>query len=68
MKFSARLEDLLEEHNLTQRQLATELHIAPSTLNGYLRRGREPDFDTLIALAEYFEVSTDYLLGRSEER
>ena len=63
MKFSTRLENLLEERNLTQRKLATELHIAPSTLNGYLRRGREPDFDTLIRLAEYFEVSTDYLLG-----
>ena len=62
MKFSTRLENLLEERNLTQRKLATELHIAPSTLNGYLRRGREPDFDTLIRLAEYIEVSTDYLL------
>lgn len=68
MKFSTRLENLLDERNLTQRQLATELHIAPSTLNGYLRRGREPDFDTLISLAEYFEVSTDYLLGATNIR
>lgn len=63
MKFSTRLENLLEEHNLTQRGLAKELHIAPSTLNGYLRRDREPDFATLIKLANYFEVSIDYLLG-----
>ncbi len=63
MKFSTRLENLLEEHNLTQRQLSTELHIAPSTLNGYLRRNREPDFATLIKLADYFNVSIDYLLG-----
>lgn len=63
MKFSARLENLLEERNLTQKQFAKELHIAPSTLNGYLRRGREPEFDILIQMAEYFEVSTDYLLG-----
>lgn len=63
MKFGARLENLLEERNMSQKQLSTELHIAASTLNGYLRRDREPDFTTLIALAEYFEVSTDYLLG-----
>lgn len=63
MTFSNRLENLLEERNLTQKQLATELHIAPSTLNGYLRRDREPDYATLIKLARYFEVSTDYLLG-----
>ncbi|MEY8235162.1 helix-turn-helix transcriptional regulator [Lachnospiraceae bacterium 66-29] len=63
MKFSTRLENLLEEHDLTQRGLAKQLHIAPSTLNGYLRRNREPDFATLIKLANYFEVSIDYLLG-----
>lgn len=63
MKFGTRLENLLEERNLSQKQLSTELHIAPSTLNGYLRREREPDFTTLIKLAMYFNVSTDYLLG-----
>ena len=68
MELSRRLENLLEEHNLTQRQLSNELHIAPSTLNGYLRRNREPDFATLIKLAKYFKVSTDYLLGVTEIR
>lgn len=63
MKFGTRLENLLEERNLSQKQLSRELHIAPSTLNGYLRRDREPDFTTLIKLANYFNVSTDYLLG-----
>ncbi|MCI9137870.1 MAG: helix-turn-helix transcriptional regulator [Lachnospiraceae bacterium] len=68
MKLCSRLENLLEEHNLTQKKLSTELHIAPSTLNGYLRRNREPDFATLIKLANYFEVSTDYLLGVTDIR
>ena len=63
MKFSNRLENLLEERNLTQRKLSTELHIAPSTLNGYLRKNREPDFETLIKISKYFNVSTDYILG-----
>ncbi len=68
MKFSTRLENLLEERNISQKQLSTELHIAPSTLNGYLRREREPDFTTLIKLATFFEVSTDYLLGITNVR
>ena len=63
MKFGTRLENLLEERNISQKQLSKELHIAPSTLNGYLRRNREPDFTTLTDLATYFDVSTDYLLG-----
>lgn len=63
MNFGTRLENLLEERNISQKQLASDLHIAASTLNGYLHRNREPDFSTLIELADYFEVSTDYLLG-----
>ena len=68
MKFSTRLENLIEEYNLSQKELSTELHIAPSTLNGYLRREREPDYTTLVKLAKYFEVSTDYLLGLTNVR
>lgn len=63
MKFGTRLENLLEERNISQKQLSIELHIAPSTLNGYLRRAREPDYTTLVKLATFFDVSTDYLLG-----
>ncbi len=63
MKFFTRLENLLDERNLSQKSFATELNIAPSTLNGYLRRGREPDYETLISIAKYFKVSIDYLLG-----
>ena len=61
MKFSDRLENLLEERNLTQKKLSTELHIAPSTLNGYLRKDREPDYGTLI-LQSLFLVHFEPLL------
>ena len=40
-----------------------ELHIASTTLSGYINNHREPDFSTLIRMAHYFDVSTDYLLG-----
>ncbi len=68
MDFSVRLKDLLEEKNLTQKQLAFDLHIASSTVNGYLKEYREPDFGMLIRLVQYFDVTSDYLLGLSEEK
>lgn len=54
------------EKGITQKQLANDLNIALSTLNGYIQNYREPDFATLLRLADYFSVSTDYLLGRCE--
>lgn len=68
MDFSIRLENLLEENNLTQKQLSVDLHIANSTINGYVRKNREPDFEMLIRLARYFDVSADYLLGLSDDK
>lgn len=68
MSFNIRLENLIEENNITQKQLSLELHIAPTTLNGYVNSYREPDFHTLVRLARYFDVSTDYLLGLTDEK
>lgn len=62
MTFSDILRLLIEERGITQKKLAGDLHIAVSTLGGYAQGTSEPDFDTLKRLAEYFEVSTDYLL------
>ena len=68
MDFSIRLENLIEEKNVTQKQLSLELHLAPTTLNGYVNNYREPDFSTLVQIARYFDVSTDYLLGLCQEK
>lgn len=62
MTFSDILRLLIEEKGITQKQLAKDLHIAVSTLGGYVQGTSEPDFDTLRRLAKYFEVSVDYLL------
>ena len=54
---------LLEVRGMSQRELAAKLHIAPTTLNGYIKGGHEPDYKTLIKIADIFSVSTDILLG-----
>ena len=68
MRFGDLLRGLLEEREISQKQLAIDLNIAPSTIGNYIRNTREPDFDSLRRIAAYFGVSTDYLLGASGER
>ena len=62
MSFGENLKKLIEERNMTQKELAKHLNIAPSTLGGYVQSVREPDYHTLKLLANYFDVSIDYLL------
>ena len=45
---------LLYQRDISQKQMAIDLDIAPSTLNGYINARREPDYDTLIKFAQYF--------------
>ena len=68
MNFGDNLRTLLEERNMTQKELAVHLNIAPSTLGSYVQNTREPDFATLKSLAKYFDVSIDYLLNYSLDK
>ena len=63
MTFSEKLRLLIEENDLTQKGLANELHIPVSTFGGYVQGTSEPDFQTLVMIANYFGVSADYLLS-----
>ncbi len=65
MKLGEILKELLNLHNMTQKQLAQALALSPSALGNYIQGTREPDYGTLIRIADYFQVSTDYLLGHS---
>ena len=65
MNFGNNLRRLIDERQMTQKELARQLHLAPSTLGSYVQNTREPDFATLKHLAEYFDVSIDYLLDHS---
>ena len=60
-----RLKQLRAENNLTQTNLADILGIAKTTLAAYEQGKSEPSIDTIIKLADFFNVSIDYLLGRT---
>ena len=66
MTLGQRIQTLMDERDINQKQLAVELNLPASTVRNYIRDLREPDFDTLKLFARFFEVSTDYLLGYSK--
>lgn len=67
MKLGDILRELLEQHNMTQKQFAQELDITPAALGNYIRNVREPDYHTLIRIADFFNVSIDFLLNHNIE-
>lgn len=68
MNYGERLKKLRESKKLSQQQLAEKLNINRSTYARYELGQTQPDFETLEKLADFFEVSTDYLLGRTDEK
>lgn len=62
--FNKVLRALRTSKNMTQDELAKILRISRSTVGMYEKGDREPDYETLEAIADYFNVSIDYLLGR----
>lgn len=67
MSFPERLVSLRKSRNLTQKQLAAEMQLSELAIQHYEAQRRKPAFDVLIALADYFDVSLDYLVGRSDD-
>ncbi len=65
-KFSERLKDLRAENGLTRAQLAEKLNVSPRLIAYWENGQRECSFDMLIAIADLFASSADYLLGRTE--
>lgn len=66
--FAERLKLLRELSGLTQTQAAEKLDIHRVNYNRYEKGERTPDQDTLIRIARFFNTTTDYLLGISNER
>lgn len=61
-----RLKNLRLENNLTQKELAEKLNMQNTAISKYELGEREPDIETINNIAEFFNVSTDYLLGRTD--
>lgn len=67
MIFSDRMKQLRHAQGITQKQLAQDAHLSELAIQNYESQRRKPAFDALIALADYFDVSLDYLVGRSDD-
>lgn len=67
MKISEILKELRLEADLTQKQLAEKLQIGQSTIVGYERGDREATITNLIRYADYFKISLDSIVGRSDD-
>ena len=63
--FFDRLTHLIKQAGITQARFASDIGITPQAVS-YYAKGREPSFDLLRKIAEYFHVTTDYLLGITE--
>ena len=68
IQFNKRLKFLREDSGLSQSELAKLIQISKSSINMYERGEREPKFETLEIIADYFNVDMDYLLGKSDIR
>ena len=68
IKFAERLRELRREKKVTQSKMADFLGIKLRSYQNYEGGSRRPDYEGLVALADYFDVTTDYLLGRSDVR
>lgn len=60
-----RLLQLREKNNLSQSAVARQIGVTPALISAYEKQERKPSIDKLIALADIYHVSTDYILGRT---
>ena len=68
MEFKDRLKALRTEKGVSQEELGKFLKYEHATISQYESGKRKPDFETLQKLADYFNTTTDYLLGRTDIR
>ena len=65
--FSKRLRELREDKNLSMQELAVIINVSNAAISNWENEINEPKISYLVALAKYFGVSADYLLGLKEE-
>lgn len=65
--FKTRVKEARKRKGLTQKQLATYLNLSANAICEWEKGRSEPSFETLKKIADYFDVSVDYLLGREDD-
>lgn len=63
-----RIRDLREDHDLTQKEMAKNLNCSQQVYSNYELGQRDIPTDILIKLAKFYKVSTDYILGLSDNK
>ena len=66
-KMEFRLKELRRKRKISQLKLALDLNMNQNSISRYENCEREADYETLIKFADYFDVSLDYLLGRTDD-
>lgn len=66
VQFGDILAELRQDHKMTQKELAKALGVATSSISAYERGTRLPALDILVELANYFDVTVDYLTGQTK--
>lgn len=66
--FGNRLRQLLDERNISQAHFADRIGVSRSRMNNYVAQRSEPDYATLIRIANTLDTSIDFLLGKSEHQ
>ncbi|GMG71776.1 helix-turn-helix transcriptional regulator [Priestia megaterium] len=65
--FSVRLTYLRKKKNVTQQKVADYLGITRPAYTAYEQGKRQPDYETLTKIADFFDVTVDYLIGRTDD-
>ena len=68
MNISDRIQSLRKARGITQEQLADAVGVSRQAVSKWEAEQSVPDLERIVAMAEYFDVTTDYLLGRSDQR
>ncbi len=66
-KFGERLRELRLEKGWSQQQMAEALGYKKHSVSNWEVRGKQPDYDVLMEIAKLFNVTTDYLLGMTDD-
>lgn len=67
-KFTKRIKELRKNQGLTQKELAIKTEMSHATISNYERGFKNPNADNLIKLANFFNTSSDYLLGLTDRK